>query len=147
VPYFNGSTISGTTASTIDLSVSIELTSPFDTSQDFTYNLTFNMTPNSGTAQQNADYLYLPTEQTLDVFLYNNVSYTLEFLGFGSLDNNGFVTSVDQFHVLEGESSSAQLFGKFTASTLVSSTPEPTTMLLLGFGLLGIAGISRKKTA
>ena len=28
-----------------------------------------------------------------------------------------------------------------------SSVPEPTTMLLFGLGILGIAGVSRKKTA
>jgi hypothetical protein len=35
--------------------------------------------------------------------------------------------------------------GSFTVAT-PSSTPEPATVLLLGFGLIGVAGVSRKKS-
>jgi len=140
--YFNGATTVDTTASTVDLVVNLLLTSPTGINQDFTYNLTFNMTSNVGTPQQQADYLYLPLVQPTTSFSFGGIDYTLEFLGFGAQDDNGFLTTIDQFHVYEYESSSAQLFGKFTESTAV---PEPATMLLFGTGIAGLAAVGRKK--
>jgi hypothetical protein len=147
--YYNGATYSGSTASTVDLDVTVNLTSPIGIIEDFLYNLTFNMTPNEGSPEEQADYLYLPTIQPSTSFSYDGTDYTLEFLGFGSIDSNGFVTSLDQFHVYEGASASAQLFGKFTESTAPAPVPEPASILLFGTGITGLVGsrLRRKKKA
>jgi hypothetical protein len=63
----------------------------------------------------------------------------LQFTRFGNIGGGGFITTVDQFHVLEGESASAEIFGKLTANPVF----VPPTMLLLGSGLLGMVGLRR----
>ncbi|HCY86843.1 MAG TPA: hypothetical protein DHV36_17065 [Desulfobacteraceae bacterium] len=60
------------------------------------------------------------------------------FLGFGDTADD----LMSSFTSYERMTNDTELWGKITA---VNPVPEPTTMLLFGFGLLGVANIARKK--
>ncbi len=131
--FFNGSIYSGTQADAVDLSVTLSLTTPSGINKDFVYNLGLINTLNTNDAAASADIVYFPASVPDTYFTADGINYTLEFLGFGSTTSSGF-TTIDQFHVYEGESASAELLGRITASTV----PEPSTILLLGLGLAGL---------
>jgi hypothetical protein len=139
--YFNGTIASGTGADAVDLEVNLAFTAPSGIVQDFTYNLTLVNTPNTGTAEEMADFVYLPTTMPVAYFTEGGVNYTLEFLGFGAITGGGF-TTVDSFHVLEGSSASAELLGQVTEQVV----PVPGAVLLGVLGL-GVAGLKLRKRA
>lgn len=140
--YFNGAIYTGTVADQVSLSVNLSLTAPSGLSQDFTYDLSLINTLNSGGPVANADFVVFPTVFPSSSFSIGGTDYTLAFAGFGEIGSGGF-SLVDQFHVYEGSTASAQLFGKITEQA--APVPEPSTILLLGSGLLGLGLYGRKR--
>jgi len=69
--------------------------------------------------------------------LLMNTSNTLSFFGFSS---DFTFTSVNINGLSEGVA-----FDNFTYASATSSVPEPATMLLFGLGLVGLAGMRRKR--
>ena len=139
--YFNGTIAAYTQADTVDLQVHLAFTTPTGVSQDFTYNLGLVNTPNTTDPDESADYVYLPTTMPDAYFTQGGVNYTLEFLGFGALTGGGF-TTVDSFHVYEGDRASAQLLGRVTEQVV----PVPGAMLLGAIGLSVAGWRLRRKT-
>lgn len=141
--YYNGTTLAGTEANSVDLRVNLTLTSPTGVNQNFDYLLGLINSPNDGDANHNADYVLFPSTLPSTSFSTGGRDYTLAFLGFGSLSGGGFL-AVNEFHVLENCRASAQLIGEITDVT--QPVPEPGTILLLGCGLAGLACYGKKRT-
>jgi PEP-CTERM motif len=148
--YFNGTTAQGTTPSSVDLSLTMNFTTPNlgNVPSTFTFNLV--STPNTGTAQQNADYVYFPSSFSAESFVIGTTTYHVELLGFGNVVGDGFLSSdTTQLHVEEGLNATADLFAEVTSQTPtgVGAVPEPSTwaMMILGFCGLGFMACRRKQ--
>ena len=83
-----------------------------------------------------------------DLFSSGNSVFSNSNEGDGNLIWNNLYTNSISFEYIRDHAGLGLFLNKLefvTAST--STVPEPTTMLLFGLGILGIAGVSRKKTA
>ena len=138
--YFNGTIFADTEADSVDLRVTLTLTTPAGISQNFIYTLGLINTDNTGDPLASADIVNFPSSLPNTFFTTGGVNYTLEFLGFGTIVGSGFST-VGNFHVLEGGTASAQLLGRITPAP--TAVPEPSTILLLAVGLMGFPVLRR----
>jgi hypothetical protein len=143
--YFNGTIAGGTEANSVDLLTTLAFTLPPGITQDFSFLFQLINTPNTTDPAASADIVQLGTAfDPTSSFTGGGTEYFLQFTRFGNVGPGGFITGVDEFHVLEGQTASAQVFGKLTSSPVNPEVPEPCTMLLLGSGLAGLVGLRRK---
>jgi hypothetical protein len=88
-----------------------------------------------------------PIDVTLD-----NAQF-LDISGTGVLTLTGYDPTVATFSLSSTDSSNnfgttgSSTFGFDVTSLEIAATPEPTSLLLLGSGILGLAGLLRRKTA
>ena len=140
--YFNGTIVSGTEATAVDLGLTTNFTNPVLGNVLSAFTLSLNSTPNTGTPDQNADFVYFPSSFSTSVFTVGGVNYTVQLLGFGNIVGDGFLTSdTTQLHVREGGSAHADLLAKVTSQLPpgVGAVPEPSTWAMM---ILGFAGVS-----
>lgn len=140
--YHNGAIYANTQADSVDLDITLSLTNPSGITKDFVYDLDLINTPNTSSAYASADYVTWTNSIATSYFTYDSIDYTLEFVGFGVLNSSNSYALLNEFHVYEGSTASAQLLVKVTSD--FASVPEPSTMLLLGVGIVGLAGARRK---
>ena len=138
--YYNGRDRVGTGIEGVDLFVSLGIDSPLSGSFDdvFAVGITNTLNAPGGTDDIIAINNNIPD---ISVFWYNGVQYTLTLLGFSV---NGGSTFQNQFSVAEATAMYAGLYAQITAA---SDIPEPTTLVLLGAGLLGAYRVRRKVNA
>ncbi len=136
--YYNGSTVVGTEANRVDLSIQFSLIAPTGVTENVTYDLGLINTPNTGNPNASADYVNWANMNSSSYFEANGVTYELEFMGFGDIQGAGF-TGRTSFHVLENNDASVQLVGR------VNVVPIPATLLIFGSGLVGLVGWRRRK--
>lgn len=138
--YYNGTIAVDSGIDGVDLKLTLGFTDPSGITQAFNYPLGIVNTPNGGSAEDNADYVVLPTVPST-TFTYNGITYTLH-VSFGQFVGGGFLVG-NQFHVYEDNSATAPIFGKIT--TDLTGLPDGGSMMLLvGAGFAGLAALRRK---
>ena len=143
--YFNGSTL-GIAATSVDLSLTMNFVAPNLPSVSNSFALNLVATPNTGTADQNADYVYFPGSFGTSDFDVGGTVYHVQLIGFENIVGDGFLTSdSSQLHVREGSSATADLYAEVTSQ--VPAVPEPATwaMMILGFAGIGFMGYRRRQ--
>lgn len=126
--YYNGSTYSGTNASSVQLTIKLNLTTPgVSETLPFTFNLL--STPNTKADKMgdkrnketelqmdnaDADYVYIPSVSTKFNTVIKGQTFYL-VLSFGSNSTNGF-TTINEFHTHENKTMSGSIFGRFTTT-------------------------------
>jgi len=139
--YRNGSTFNSTGINGVDLNVGMTITTPLGLSDTFSFAFAITNTPNNtGNPVLDGDSVTVTSSFSPTVFNYNGVIYTFELLGFSS--DQGATIRTD-FSSPEGATANALVYGQIT-SGIPSAVPEPSTILLLGSGLIGLIGLRKK---
>lgn len=140
--YFNGTTTIGTNVDSVPLNVTLETSSPTSISEDFAFRFDLVNVPNTGTPEENADFVYPINSFAGSSFEFAGEDYTLELTGFSK---DGGATIVDQFNILEDGTDTATVYGRINAAP-PETVPESTSTLgLLTFGALGAGSLLKRK--
>ena len=97
------------------------------------FNFSHNETPNP--APDEVTVTPVPNQ----LFTIGSDTYYFHLMGFSQ---NGGISFVNQFITAEGQTNYAFLYGEITSVPI--TTPEPLTLLLLGLGLVGLAGFRKR---
>jgi hypothetical protein len=136
--YFNGTTPLGTNVDSVPLNFSVLFNNPTNERKNFDFQFQLVNTPNLGTAEQNADFVFVKQNIRNQTFEVDGRKFALQITGFRQ-EQNILNQSVNEFRVLEGATTTASIYG-----TIVS-VPEPAT--LTGISLLGAYLIYRRKSS
>ena len=112
--YYNGSTYAGTNATSVQLTVKLNLTTPGMVEElPFTFRL-LSTTNKGKNADKDADYVYIPDVSTkFNTTIKGKIFYLV--LSFGSSSSNGF-TTIDEFHTHENKTMTGTIYGMFTTA-------------------------------
>lgn len=146
--YFNGTTGSGTNPNTVNLSITLNFSTPPAGVQSSSFTLSLVSTPNTNDPIASADYVYFPSAYSSTIFTINGTQYTLMLTGFENVTGSaGFLGSNGntEFHVEEGGTASADLYGEVTSN--LTGVPEPSTFLIsvVGAGGMIAYGLRRRQ--
>jgi hypothetical protein len=149
--YFNGTVALGSQVESVPLDILLSLTIPTTFGEVFSFDFELVNTNNTGTPDENADYVYIIDNFGDRSFSFSGKEYTLELTGFSQDDGT---TSVSQFRVREGETTTAAIFARITEAPPSPETPPPPPPKQVpepasaaGVSLLGIYLITRQQSA
>jgi hypothetical protein len=138
--YKNGSTIYSTGINGVDLEVGLTLTSPISLTDNYTFKFSIvNTTNSTGDPVLDGDIVNVISSYAPTTFTSAGVIYTLNLLGFSN--DNGATIRTD-FSSPENATQNAKLYARLTSE--IPKVPEPSTVLLFGFGLLSLVGLRRR---
>jgi hypothetical protein len=142
--YFNGTVAFGTSVEKVPFSLKVGLNSPSKADEIFDFDFNLRNTPNtSENPIDNADSVYITPKLNNRTFAYKGNKYTLELTGFSQ---DGGLTNLKEFRVLEGATTTAAIYGKISALPPVQPPgriPEPG--VVGGLSCLGIYMLTRRK--
>ena len=107
--YFNGTTDTNTGVESVPLNIELELYDPTRRTESFEFDFDIVTTPNDGTPEENADFVFPVSTISDGSFKYKGKNYTVRLLGF-SQDNGK--TFAEEFRVLEDARTTAGLYAK-----------------------------------
>ncbi len=144
--HYNNPIISGTAASSVNLSLATSVAGAVPVTQTFSYHFLIDETPNVGpviscaypSTTPYADRITFQNLDTSSSFAISGVSYTLALSGF-STDNGATISN--SFISQEGGTNQVGLYATFTAA----SVPEPVSLAILGAGLIGMGMLRRSR--
>lgn len=136
--HFNNPIWGGTAASEAFLAINMTFSDPDGLEEAFNFSFAIDETPNAPGPPLSNDIITFPSSYAAETFEIASVEYTLQLLGFGDSHSN----LLDSFSSPEGGTNATLLWGKITTSDPI---PEPSTILLMGAGLLGLVGYGRKR--
>jgi hypothetical protein len=145
ITYFNGTTALGTTPDSVELALTLNFVDPALGAVVSNYAFNLVTTPNTGDADADADFVFLPSSFSTTSFLIGGTTYNVKLTGFQNIVGDGFLASDSLgLHVREGLSASADLYAVVTTQT--SNVPEPQS---LGLALAALAALGwvRRGTA
>jgi len=141
--YQNGSTAFSSTVNGVDLGIALLIESPTGLDVDtfvFDFSFFIGNTPNTtGDHLLDADIVTVTNNSRPFNFNYLDTDFTLELIG---LSSDGGASIITGFSNPEGSVKSIGIYGQISETAPV---PEPATLILLGTGLIGLAGFGRRK--
>ena len=111
--FTNGSALEGTEIWDADLAMSIDFSTP-NIQERFDFNHGIATTTTSGDSTTNSDSVYIDTNADYFQTRLNGVDYALQ-LEFGTFSGEDGYATLDEFHVFEGSTATAEVFGIFVA--------------------------------
>jgi hypothetical protein len=142
--YFNGTVPLGTNVDKVSLNLNVGFKTPSKINEafDFDFNLV-NTQNTSDNPIDNADFAYITPKVSNRSFAYNGKKYTLELTGFSQ---DGGLTNLKEFRVLEGTTATAAIYGKI--SSILPAQPAervPESGTVIGLSCFGVYMLVRKQ--
>ncbi len=134
--HYNYTIWPGTAASAAELQITMDFSDPNLPGTTNTFSFAIDETPNAPGPPDSDDIIDFPSGFTTDYFTIDGIDYTLQLIGFGDDPFN----LVNKFISPENQQNTALLWGKIT------EVPEPASIFLMGFGLLGLMGCVRRRS-
>lgn len=137
--FYNGKIVSGTQAESVDLSLTLDFTSPSAFSETFTYGFSLDNVINP-----NGDTVTFLDSVPTKFLSYGGMDYYFELTGFGIHSKHG-IKLTDEIFLSEKTHKTVKLLGQFTS--MPSEVPLPAAVWLFGSGLMGFMAMRRRAKA
>lgn len=137
--FYNGKINAGTQAESVDLSLTLNFTSPSAFSETFTYGFSLDNVINP-----NGDTVTFLDSVPTKFLSYGGMDYYFELTGFGVHSKHG-IKLIDEIFLKEGKETTVKLLGQFTS--MPSEVPLPAAVWLFGSGLMGFMAMRRRVKA